>query len=409
MGTARMGLGWVVLAAAAAVSYGAEPGEDGLRPGAKFESGARLRVVAAMPEPDSDPRVAPEECIAGFRKVVGTTPSSGPLEVPPSVTWYVEILDTGIDDERFAGLAKDLRAQGVPGISFFGCKRLTDNCMKALKGYAGLEYLDLRNCSIGETGVAHISKSAKLRFVDIDQRGYTGIYWSKDFKGLEAIDARGLRGLLGPELKPLSSLKKLHTVKISGGTPREPDLKLLKPLKNLRRLELPGMELVTDKSLKHFKGLKSIEHLDLRGSSITAEGTEQLAKLGTLQVLVLAGCQGIENGGFANLAKLPALRELDLTNTPIVDADLAELASVTTLERLVVPECWKLTDEGVARLAALTELRYLDLTGVQVTMKGASALKPLGKLRRLKLGKTGVTDADVKALGEALPDCWVSN
>ncbi len=189
----------------AVAAFGAEAEDAELRAARSFESAWRLRVVAATPTPDPDPKVWVEECIAGYRRVVGTTPSAAPLEIPPCTTWFVEILDASIDDVRFADLAAELREKDVPGLSLLGCKRLTDNAMKSLADHAGLEYLDLRGCRIGGTGVAHLTRGVNLRFIDIDQRGYTGVYWSKKFKDLEAIDARGLRNLLGPELRPFAS------------------------------------------------------------------------------------------------------------------------------------------------------------------------------------------------------------
>ncbi len=67
------------------------------------------------------------------------------------------------------------------------------------------------------------------------------------------------------------------------------------------------------------------------------------------------------------------------------------------------------TDEGLKELASLKNLRNLGLVGTKVTDKGLKELTQFKHLKRLYLRRTiRVTDAGLKELQKALPDCKIS-
>ena len=137
------------------------------------------------------------------------------------------------------------------------------------------------------------------------------------------------------------------TVRFSGGTVSDDDLKLLAPFPDLTAVHLPG-------------------------TSITDDGLKRLRPLGRL-------------------------RTLDLRRTRVTDAGLTELRHFAELEELVLRET-RVTNAGMPALSALGRLRSLDLAGTDVTGDGLRHLEGLRRLRTLELPPACGSAAGVRSL-----------
>lgn len=101
------------------------------------------------------------------------------------------------------------------------------------------------------------------------------------------------------------------------------------------------------------------------------------------------------------LASLTKLESLYLRHTPV--ADLTPLANLTNLKWLNLAGT-QVTD--LTPLANLTHLQSLNLRNTQV-----ANLTPLANLANLEwvyISGTSITDAQVKQLQQALPDCRIT-
>ena len=125
---------------------------------------------------------------------------------------------------------------------------------------------------------------------------------------------------------------------------------------------------------------------------------------------------------------------LSLSRTPVTDADLMHLTGLANLRVLYLCDT-PVTDAGLEHVKGLTKLKALWLGGTKVTDAGLEHLKGLTKLKALGLGDTlemieinedsffchqtekthlrtlggtKVTDAGVKKLQQALPNCKIS-
>ncbi|MBL4687051.1 MAG: hypothetical protein JKY37_20815 [Nannocystaceae bacterium] len=89
------------------------------------------------------------------------------------------------------------------------------------------------------------------------------------------------------------------------------------------------------------------------------------------------------------------------------DTDVVHLAEFEYLRRLRLFDA-DITDETLKLVADLKYLKLLDLCGAKaITDAGIAELAGLHKLEKLGLSETSVTDAGVKKLQRALPDCVI--
>ncbi len=181
-------------------------------------------------------------------------------------------------------------------------------------------------------------------------------------------------------------------------------LESLHALTGLQSLNLDGAD-VTDVGLKRLKGLTTLQELSLSYTKITDGGLENLKGLTTLQELYLDGTQ-VTDAGLENVRELPALSCLSLERTHVTDAGLdclKHFKNFTSFRTLRLSDT-QVTDAGLENLKDLTALTTLMLNGTQVTDAGLERLKGLTALRKLWV-ETKVTDAALKKLQKALPNC----
>ena len=129
--------------------------------------------------------------------------------------------------------------------------------------------------------------------------------------------------------------------------------------------------------------------------------------LGTM-VLEYPSGPDVTDAQLVHLKRLPKIEILILINTNITDAGLVHLKGLTNLQVLVLNGN-RITDAGLVHLKGLTKLKWLFLPNTWITDAGLVHLKGLSSLKKLILNDSfaKVTDAGVKQLQQALPNCKI--
>ncbi len=107
-----------------------------------------------------------------------------------------------------------------------------------------------------------------------------------------------------------------------------------------------------------------------------------------------------------SLEQFTSLETLILTNTQLQDEDITKLPELTRLKLLDVSQN-NLSDRSVARLSRMNALETLVLDGNPITDNSISDLGQLRHLRAICIRKTGVTEAGLMKLRDALPQCLI--
>ena len=79
----------------------------------------------------------------------------------------------------------------------------------------------------------------------------------------------------------------------------------------------------------------------------------------------------------------------------------------TTVDMIFIPPDSGVSNESFAGIGRLTELKTIRLDGADIDDDGLDQFKALPHLKLLILKRTRVTDAGVKKLQQALPNCYV--
>lgn len=201
----------------------------------------------------------------------------------------------------------------------------------------------------------------------------------------------------------------------------------------LRELCLRGTP-ISDRGLDHLRTLVTLHTLDLSGTRVTDRGVEKLTGLTELRELSVAGLpvrqtaatdgiadtllgpnrqpttptadpiarSGVTGRGLAHLSGLPRLERLDLSFTQVTDADLTHLRPLSRL-RVLKLRGDDITGVGLTHLAGAAALEELDLSFTGVTGPDLRHLDHLPKLRLLTLVCTDITDGEVDEYKRANP------
>jgi hypothetical protein len=162
-----------------------------------------------------------------------------------------------------------------------------------------------------------------------------------------------------------------------------------------------------DLGLKNLAGFKNLQVLGLFCVHVTDAGLKGLAELNSLQTLLLA-CPQLTDEGLNELASLTEMQALTITCPQATDATLGAIAPMSKLRILNITGA-QVTDAGLKHLAGMNDLQRLNLdNNKMLTDAGLTALSGLKKLKALDLRRTGVTDAGVQTLRQALPDCVIT-
>jgi Leucine-rich repeat (LRR) protein len=391
-----------------AIAGGANAANDAVQPlsegGLNFNSTLPLRVWADKGDGD---------------EIIGTTPASTALWIPKCRWWAIEPLkDVGV-----AALQEDVKAFGIKGLKI---RTATGQDLDQLKGWAGLQFLDLSSSTVGDAELASLGDLESLRFLRLRDTDYPGPL------------ASGKTGSADAAFQV--------SVQISDSrSGNDPALKVNLELAATRdgRLELGANDIcvVTKDGVnrcswyftdKIFAGLTVTNAV---GTWYQQDGGfhERWSVQGAFGINMSHGwagrdvaelyflgirssdVAGFKFGNFAelslapksplvNLMRLKGLETLDLSWTKIGDACLADLASLPRLHDLDL-DSTPITDNGLSYVQGLGGLRSLSMRGTAVTDAGLAKIKTLKGLRTLSVGGTygttsNITDAGLEELEE---------
>lgn len=144
----------------------------------------------------------------------------------------------------------------------------------------------------------------------------------------------------------------------------------------------------TDRLIERLVGVPGVETVHLDMTDVTDDGMKSLATLKNLKTLKINGGRCMHDQGVSYLSEAPSLEDLELINT-------------------------RVTDQCLPALKNLPNLRFLNLQHsancpTQFTTAGLQDLKALTKLKRLYISGGLASDAAVKELREALPNCAIN-
>jgi len=158
--------------------------------------------------------------------------------------------------------------------------------------------------------------------------------------------------------------------------------------------------------------LLRVSRIDLSYEPVTNSGLAHLSDLKELKELHLVGTR-VDSEGLRHLSDLVSLRFLYLRDTGVGDAGLKYLSSLTELKHLDFSYT-QVGDTGMKYLSGLKLLTLMDLRGTRVGDAGLVHLSGLESLEWLFIDHTKFSndqkyfsDAGVKKLQEALPDCHI--
>ena len=254
-----------------------------------------------------------------------------------------------------------------------------------------------------------LSEKAMEEAVRIALRKGTGEISRAEMETIEKLDIEGIQLV---DLKPLAQMPNLQVLYM--GDNRMRDVGGLKPLGKLRILKM------RHNSVDDFSALSAmsrLEDLDAGHNRLTNLGP--LSRLSALRKLDLGNNQV---SSLTALGRMPWLEHLDLANNKITN--LAPLSGARNLQELRLGEN---QIDNLEPLAGLKALEVLSLERNEIT--DISALAGLGRLKRLYLSRNQIRDvsalsglknlyelelhgnpisqAEVDALRQALPNCRV--
>lgn len=240
----------------------------------------------------------------------------------------------------------------------------------------------------------------------------TGTLYKSDVKDITALsipnDLNEVTNLVGIEnlvnleyfevphskIKNLSPLKGLTKLKYIGLPLSE--ISDLSPLKELTNLQIIIMNSNHIKDISVLKGLTNLQMLSLRYNNIG-----NISALSTLTNLQYIDLGYNELSDISPLSSLTNLQGLDLCVNQI--SDVSPLSKLTQLRELSL-EINQL--RNINPLNELTNLTKLDLHNNYIY--DINALKSLINSQDIDLSNNPISDADKKALKDALPECNIS-
>lgn len=226
----------------------------------------------------------------------------------------------------------------------------------------------------------------------------------KRLTGLRVVRINGatLSARGAENFAPLTELIELD---LTGNNIAQQAFPIFAPMTKLRKLSLAGNP-ISGRSFNEFPLFENLESLDLSGCQLLDEGVPVIARATKLTELKLNRTK-ISGEGLAGLAGLAALRKLEIAGTHIADADLQSLASLGALAELNLAST-KVTDVGIETLSKFPLLRALNLNECSlVTDASVVHLRQMKQLRLLGIHQSGITQAGLTELEDALPECMI--
>lgn len=319
-------------------------------------------------------------------------------------------LSLSIDNNAWNDLSslKNLGSEDIYMLSFAGMEddnalSPDDRCMPYIVHLRGLKVLTLSNTSISTEGLKLIGNLSLLERLYVPRRlTGTGLAEVARLCSLKALYIRE-HSLTNAGLAHLSLLELLEELDLVGkGHLNDAGLAHLSKLPRLQYLLLQGKNF-TDAGMAHIKNCSSLRTLHLGYLKQLTDATiVQLSQMPRLERLSFHWNENITNASMVYLTKLDSLKVLDIKHSKITDEGLRRLAQIETLENVTLPD-GGVTDAGIEHIAQLHNLNYLwagSRSSSPLTDKSLSYIGTLGNLEELHIGGTGFSDEGMKHIAK---------
>ncbi len=276
---------------------------------------------------------------------------------------YLEVKDAKITNSGLAQLIHfpRLRSLSVENIP------VSDEGLVHLRHLPNLESLAIVKCDVKASHLVDLPDEAWLTTLDLTQTRFG----DKECESLVEF----------PHLRTLT----LNHTRISGRS-----IETLEKLSELTTLQLIGTQ------VDRCPFLPTLEYLDVSETNVDDEAASTIARLLRLHSLWLRGTN-VTNASLKSLANLKHLYHLDLSDNPIDNEGirvLAEKASVRSIDL----SCTRVTGAGFAGWHSNWGFDNVILDRTPVDDEGISALISIGNIDDLSLAHTSITDAGLPHL-----------
>ncbi len=300
--------------------------------------------------------------------------------------------------------------------------RMGDVAIRSLVGLPALRELSIGECGTTDVGARLLAQLPQLTALSLHQEGRltdAALEWIGKLSRLKSLSLTsyvstrelGRMQFSAAGIRHLSGLKELETLGLVGHEVPADVLTFPK----LTSLSL-GHPLVDDAVAARIGELRRLRHLELSYCGIRDSGLKHIATLPELRRLDISS-RAITDEGIKPFRSHPRLEHLSLRAKDVSDQSLQYLAQIQTLTRLdlhgsgyagVVPG-QNFSIAGLQALKALPKLETLDLTNFGLPGGGYVGLKKLQQLRALSFMMCNVSEAELDALEEALPNTSIAH
>ena len=310
---------------------------------------------------------------------------------------------------------KELKTR-LPGCLIYNDDASTDIVEVHLGGKtfkSDVTQLDLSGCSI--TDLSPLSVCTSLEELDLSDNYISDISTLLDLPKLRVLD---LSSNMISDIRPLMSITTLEHLNLADN--KITSVTALSELKQLKELVLSGNELDGTQGLAK---LSSLQILGLKSTGITDDDLEKLYNLKSLASLSLENNPDLTETGVSKLKrKLPncKITHSELTKkitlggkefsatAETVDAaglGISDISAVSGFKSVRHLDLSNNVITSVSALSRLTTLETLDLSDNNIG--DASPLYSLKNLRLLHIEKNGLSENQITALKNALPNCTI--
>ncbi len=325
---------------------------------------------------------------------------------------YLRLDDTTVTGTGFKNLIK---CQKLASILLTG-STLNDDGLALLAECPDLRRLQVQRTKVTEVGVKRLA--AALPQCKIEWDG--GVIeptvvadpervvaeWVLSVGGAVSIipDGSGQIGFEGKAARLPTAPFRIHVIGLNTGTFVPADLKRLRGLKPFYELALQAREL-RDEDVKQLEGIP-VEKLVLFNNHLTTGALAPMAKVPGLKQLAIT-LESVKKEDWHRLKDIAQLQYLTVIGKNFGDGDVAALLEVATLQGAHLNGT-ALTDAGVEQLLEHPGLRAVALAQTEVTDKSLELLaKSSHQWEHINVSRTQVTEAGVKQLAAALPQCKI--
>jgi serine/threonine protein kinase len=317
---------------------------------------------------------------------------------------------------------------------------ISDDGLDALQGTPNLTRLSIHHTSIGDPGLQHVARLKKLEFLHVGATHVTdqGLQHIKGLSALALLSV-GDTGVSDQGLVHLEGLTRLRHLALANTKVSAAGVKKLAAALPQCRIEWDGgviePTVVTDpeRAVAEWSlALGKRVGIVVNGKGRWVQKVDELpAEPFQINTLSIDHLPGIQSAEMTRLRGLSGLRSLVLANTDIADAAFDSILELETLDTLDLTRCRQITPAGLVRLAQHERLATLRLQSMPVnadvlkafqTMPALrslairdnaldaaafDALKGLRQLTQLNVINCTLTDTQISALQQALPNCKI--